>query len=239
MVGTPKTNYCSTVVAASRQHYSLGPDATPDQIKDALLRNHSHLKTPSLCAFAFQYIQQKPDEALQIYNTRYESFNKLAHPGFTIEDPATMVSCIHYAASLHGKLGDEMEGRFNQDLSDNLKAAFDKAVNFEPRILTKQWINTRKVNEVNHTDVRSVKSIKLTSGTLDTKVRIMILITKTCPRIITIIPVTNLDLVPTSQLTIMEGISTTRTPMQKSHPTFKSPSLDQSTRTRCTKFTKF
>ena len=46
-----------------------------------------------------------------------------------------------------------MEGRFNQELPDNLWAAFEKAVNFEPRVLTKQRINTRKVNEVNHIDV--------------------------------------------------------------------------------------
>ena len=48
-----------------------------------------------------------------------------------------------------------MEGRFNQELPDNLWAAFKRAVNFEPRILTKQRINTRRVNEVNHIDVSS------------------------------------------------------------------------------------
>ena len=46
-----------------------------------------------------------------------------------------------------------MEGRFNQELPDNLKVAFKKAVNFEPRILTKQQINTRKINEANDIDV--------------------------------------------------------------------------------------
>ena len=65
------------------------------------------------------------------------------------------VSRIHYANSLHGKLGDEMEGRFNQRLPKNLQEAFYRAMDFEPRILTKQCIHTRKVNEVNHIDVSS------------------------------------------------------------------------------------
>ena len=133
--------------------YSISPEATLDQIKNILLRNHSNLKTPSQCTSAFQYIQQKPDEALQTYNTRKKLYYQLAHPGLTIGDDASEVSCIHCANSLYGKLGDEMEGRFNQELPDNLQAAFQRAVNFEPRVLTKQWISTRKVNEVNHIDV--------------------------------------------------------------------------------------
>ena len=48
-----------------------------------------------------------------------------------------------------------MEGRFNQELPDNLQSAFEKAVKFEPRILTKQHINIRRVNEVNHINVSS------------------------------------------------------------------------------------
>ena len=46
-----------------------------------------------------------------------------------------------------------MEGRFNQDLPVPLQAAFEKATNFEPCILTKQTINTRRMNEVNQIDV--------------------------------------------------------------------------------------
>ena len=46
-----------------------------------------------------------------------------------------------------------MEGRFNQELPDNLQAAFQRTVNFKPRVLMKQQINTRKVNDVNHIDV--------------------------------------------------------------------------------------
>ena len=135
--------------------YSISPEARPEQIKDILLRNHSNLKTPSQCMSAFQFIQQKPDEALQTYNTRYESYYQLAHPGLNIDNDTSRVTYIHYANSLHGKLGDEMEGRFNQELPDNLWAAFKKAINFKPRALTKQHINTRRVNEVNHIDVSS------------------------------------------------------------------------------------
>ena len=46
-----------------------------------------------------------------------------------------------------------MEGRFNQDLPESLQAAFEKATNFESRILTKQTINTRRMNEVNQVDI--------------------------------------------------------------------------------------
>ena len=61
--------------------------------------------------------------------------------------------CIHYASSLYGKLRDEMTGRFNQDLPENLQTAFEKATNFEPQIITKQSINNRKIHEVNHIDI--------------------------------------------------------------------------------------
>ena len=61
--------------------------------------------------------------------------------------------CIHYASSLYGKLGDEMTGRFNQDLPENLQMAFKKATNFEPWIITKQSINNRKIHEVNHINI--------------------------------------------------------------------------------------
>ena len=46
-----------------------------------------------------------------------------------------------------------MTGRFNQNLPENLQMAFKKATNFEPRIITKQSINNRKVHEVNHIDI--------------------------------------------------------------------------------------
>ena len=61
--------------------------------------------------------------------------------------------CIHYASSLYGKLSDEMTGRFNQDLPENLHPAFKKAANFKPCIITKQSINERRVHDINHIDV--------------------------------------------------------------------------------------
>ena len=135
--------------------YSLSPEATEDKIRDLLLRNHSNLKTLSQHISTFQLIQQKPQESLQTYNARYQSFYELAHEGLTIESDGSKVSCIHYANSLQGKLGDKMEGRFNQRLPKNLQETFERAIDFEPRILTKQCIHTRKVNEVNHADVSS------------------------------------------------------------------------------------
>ena len=69
--------------------------------------------------------------------------------------------CIHYTSSLYGKLGDEMTGRFNQDLPENLQMAFEKATNFEPQIITKQSINSRKIHEVNHIDVGQEDEIEI------------------------------------------------------------------------------
>ena len=46
-----------------------------------------------------------------------------------------------------------MTGRFNQDLPENLQIAFEKATNFEPQIITKQSINSRRVHKVNHIDI--------------------------------------------------------------------------------------
>ena len=60
--------------------------------------------------------------------------------------------CIHYALSLYGKLGDEMTGRFNKELPENLHTAFKNAANFQPCIITKQSINERKVHDINHID---------------------------------------------------------------------------------------
>ena len=69
--------------------------------------------------------------------------------------------CIHYASSLYSKLGDEMTGRFNQDLPENLQMAFEKAVNFEPQIITKQSINSRKIHEINHIDIGQEDEIEI------------------------------------------------------------------------------
>ena len=96
---------------------------------------------------------QKLDEALQTYNTRYSSYFQLAYPELDLDDPLMRMHCIHYASSLHGKLGNEMTGRFNQELPENLHAAFEKTANFKPHIITKQSIHERKVHEVNAIDV--------------------------------------------------------------------------------------
>ena len=135
---------CSTSV--SKTIHALHQGATNQQIKDAVLHNHSNLRTVSQCSNAYQQLHQKPDKALQTYNT---------YAGLEIDNPLSRMHCIHYASSLYGKLGDEMTGRFNQDLPENLQAAFKKAMNFEPRIITKQSINERKVHDINHIDVTS------------------------------------------------------------------------------------
>ena len=135
--------------------HNIDVDATPEQIKDIVLHNHSNLKTPSQRLHAFNSIQQKPDESLQTYNSWYKSHFQLAYPDITIDDTGSRTQCIQYASSLHGKLGDEMEGRFNKNLPESLQAAFEKATNFGPCILTKQTINTRSMNEVNQIDVTS------------------------------------------------------------------------------------
>ena len=135
--------------------YSLPSDASEDEIRNLLLRNCSNLKTSSQHISAFDSLQQKTEEPLQTYNAKYQSYYELAHEGLTITSNGSKVSCIHYAKSLHGKLDEEWEGRFNQRLPDNLQDAFNRAMDFEPRVLTLQRIHTQNVNEINHIDVSS------------------------------------------------------------------------------------
>ena len=47
----------------------------------------------------------------------------------------------------------------NQDLPEKLQTAFEKATNFEPRIITKQ--NSRKIHEVNHIDIGHEDEIEI------------------------------------------------------------------------------
>ena len=136
----------------SKTIHALPQGDTNQHIKDAVLRNHSNLRTVSQQSNAYHQLHQKPDEALQTYNTRYASFFNLAYPELELDNPLSRMHCIHYASSLYGKLRDEMTGRFNQDLPGNLQMAFEKAMNFEPWIITKQSIN-RKIHEVNHIDI--------------------------------------------------------------------------------------
>ena len=94
--------------------HNIDVDATPEQIKDIVLHNHSNLKTPSQRCHVHKYIQQKPDEALQTYSNIYESHFCFAYPDITINDAGSRTRCIHHTSSLHSKLCNEMEGRFNK-----------------------------------------------------------------------------------------------------------------------------
>ena len=150
---------CGTSV--SKMIHALPQGAANQSIKDAVLRNHSNLRTMSQQSNAYHQLHQKPDEALQTYNTRYASFFNLAYSELELDNPLSRMHCIHYASSLYNKLGDEMTGRFNQDLPENLQTAFEKATNFEPWIITKQSINSRKIHEVNHIDVGHEDEIEI------------------------------------------------------------------------------
>ena len=150
---------CET--SMSKTIHTLPQGVTNQIIKDAVLRNHSNLRTVSQRSNAYQQLHQKPDEALQSYNTRYASFFHLAYPELELDNPLSRMHCIHYASSLYSKLGDEMTGRFNQDLPENLQMAFEKAANFEPRIIMKQSINSRKIHKINHIDVGQKDEIEI------------------------------------------------------------------------------
>ena len=150
---------CGT--SMSKTIHALPQEATNQSIKDAVLRNHSNLRTVLQRSNAYHQLHQKPDEALQSYNTRYASFFNLAYPELELDNPLSRMHCIHYTSSLYGKLRDEMTGRFNQDLPENLQTAFEKATNFKPQIITKQSINSRKIHEVNHIDVGHEDEIEI------------------------------------------------------------------------------
>ena len=140
-------------ISVAKMIQAIPQSASHQEIKDTVLHNHSDLRTPSQRSNAYQNLYQKPDEVLQMYNTRYSAYFGLAYPELDMDDPMTKMHCTHYAMSLYGKLGDEMTGRFNQELPQDLTEAFRKAANFEPRIITKQSINDRKMHEVNHVDI--------------------------------------------------------------------------------------
>ena len=153
---------CGT--SMSKTIHTLPQGVTNQRIKDAVLRNHSNLRTVSQRSNAYQQLHQKPDEVLQSYNTRYALFFNLAYPELELDNPLSRIHCIHYTSSLYGKLGDKMTGRFNQDLPENLQTALEKATNFEPRIITKQSINSRKIHEVNQIDVGQEDEIEISEA---------------------------------------------------------------------------
>ena len=145
----------------SKTIHALPQGATNQNIKDAVLRNHSNLRTMSQLLNMYHQLYQKPDKALQTYNTRYASFFNLAYSELELDNPLSRMHCIHYASSLYGKLRDEMTSRFNQDLPENLQMAFEKATNFEPWIITKQSINNRKIHEVNHINISHEDEVEI------------------------------------------------------------------------------
>ena len=150
---------CGTSV--SKMIHTLPQGATNQNIKYAVLRNHSNLRTVLQRSNTYHQLHQKPDEALQTYNTRYASFFNLAYPELELDNLLSRMHCIHYASSLYGKLGDEMSGRFNQDLPENLQTTFEKAMNFKPQIITKQSINSRKIHKANHIDIRHEDEVEI------------------------------------------------------------------------------
>ena len=54
--------------SVSKTIHAVPEGATNQQIKDAVLHNHSNLRTLSQRSNAYQNMYQKPDEALQTYN---------------------------------------------------------------------------------------------------------------------------------------------------------------------------
>ena len=71
----------------SKMIYALPQGATNQKIKDAVLRNHSNLRTVSQRSNTYHQLHQKPDEVLQTYNTRYASFFNLAYPELELDNP--------------------------------------------------------------------------------------------------------------------------------------------------------
>ena len=198
--------------------YSLSSEATEDKIHDILLLNHSNLKTSSQHISAFQSIQQRPEEPLQTYNARYQSYYELAHEGLTIGSDGSKVSCIHYANSLHGKLGDEMEGRFNQRLPKTYRRHSRGPWTLNPGSLPSSASipgrSMRSTTLMSAVTIRSLRSMRLNmSETLTIKVRIMIhIIKKTNIAIITI---------PTSLTTTRTAPTTATTPPAESSGTIR------------------
>ena len=77
-------DYCEELLLNSggsitKTVHNIDVDATAEQIKDTILHNHFNLKTLPKTS-AFNSVQQKPDEALQTYNSQYESHFRLAYP---------------------------------------------------------------------------------------------------------------------------------------------------------------
>ena len=68
MMNNYDRDYCEELLlnssgSVTKTIHNIDVDATPEQIKDIVLCNHSNLKTPSQRLHAHNSIQQKPDKA--------------------------------------------------------------------------------------------------------------------------------------------------------------------------------
>ena len=120
------------------------------------------------CSNAYQQLHQKPDKALQTYNTGYTSYFSLAYLELKIDNPLSRMHCIHYASSLYG---DEMTGRFNHievtSCHDEIKVneahvrnPYYKGKNYDP--------NTNKT-KTNKTSAIILATQVTTTRTMETK----------------------------------------------------------------------
>ena len=111
-----------------------------------------------------------------------------------------------------------------------MQDAFDRAMDFEPRILTSQCIHTQNVNEINHIDISSnyqefeVMMLN-TSVTPITKVRITIQITRKVKITRIIVPIAPSTRTTTATIAATMappvGTSGTGVTTQKYHPMWK------------------
>ena len=98
----------------SKTIHALPQGVTDQIIKDAVLRNHSNLRTVSQRSNAYQQLHQKPDEVLQSYNMRYASFFHLAYPELELDNRLSRMHCIHYASSREFRTKDHKETKHKQ-----------------------------------------------------------------------------------------------------------------------------
>ena len=207
--------------------YSLSLEATEDKIGDILLQNHSNLKTLSQCISAFQSIQQRPEELLQTYNARYQSYCELAHEGLTIGSNGSKVSCIHYTNSLQGNLVMRWKEGSTRGYPKTYRRHLRGLWTLNPGSLpSSAYIPGRSMRSttlMSAVTIRSLRSMRLNmSETLTIKVRIMIQIIKRT-KITTITIPTALTTTRTATTTMAPPVetsgTTTRVTTQRYHQT--------------------
>ena len=82
-------------ISVTKMIQAVPQGASHQGIKDAVLRNHLDLSTPSQRSNAYQNLYQKPDEVLQTYNTRYSAYFGLAYPELDLDDQDALHSLCH------------------------------------------------------------------------------------------------------------------------------------------------